>query len=354
MSRGLEWDGEDLLVRRDEPTGATIVVAIHSSRLGPATGGTRVRAYPSTADAVADAGALARAMTMKFALAAFPRGGGKGVIDVPPDLDVGARAGLLRRYGDLLHELEGRFRTGPDVGILPGDIDVIASTGAPYVHALTRSAAGPMGSAGPTALGVVSAMEAVCSRAFGSGALAGRRVVVQGAGNVGAALLGMLREAGARASFSETDPGRARALRVEGFREIPSDDVWDESCDLLAPCALGGVLNARTIPRLRCRAIAGAANNQLEHSGDAARLSERGILWAPDIAASAGGAVYVTGMEGLGWTDEVARAAVRRIGETVGLVLDRAVREGQSALEAAEAVARERIALGPVAMLRSR
>ena len=192
------------------------------------------------------------------------------------------------------------------------------------------------------------------SRAFGTGALAGRRVVVQGAGNVGAALLGMLRDAGAEASFSDTDPDRARALRTGGFREIPCDDVWDASCDLLAPCALGGVLSSRTIPRLRCRAIAGAANNQLEHPDDATRLSERGILWAPDVAASAGGAVYVTGMEGLGWTDEVARQAVRRIGETVGLVLDRAAREGESALEAAEAIARERIALGPVAMLRGR
>jgi len=314
VSREVAWDGEELAVRRDGPTGATIVVAIHSSRLGPATGGTRIRAYPSTADAIADAKALARAMTMKFALAAFPRGGGKAVIDLPHGVDVASRGALLRRYGAMLLELEGRFRTGPDVGVLPGDIDVIASTGAPYVHALTRSAAGPMGSAGPTALGVVSAMEALCSRAFGTGALAGRRVVVQGAGNVGAALLGMLRDAGAEASFSDTDPDRARALRTGGFREIPCDDVWDASCDLLAPCALGGVLSSRTIPRLRCRAIAGAANNQLEHPDDATRLSERGILWAPDVAASAGGAVYVTGMEGLGWTDEVARQAVRRIG----------------------------------------
>jgi leucine dehydrogenase len=339
------WDGEELILRRDEPTGATIVLAIHSSRLGPATGGTRLLSYPTRHAAVEDAMVLARAMTLKFALAGFPRGGGKAVLDVPRGLPTAARKGLLQRYGAMLRQLDGRFRSGPDVGVSSEDLEIIAEAGAPWVHALSGSVAGEAGSAGPTAIGVVEAIVAACESVFGTPSLTGRRIVVQGAGHVGSALVELLAEAGASVAVSELDPDVARSVAApHGLSTIPPASVWDAPCDVLAPCALGGVLNARTIPRLKCRIVAGAANNQLEHDDDAKRLADRGIVWVPDAAASAGGAVAVTGMESLGWSRERALEAVRAIGGTVREILRRAATQHRTTLDAARALASERLA----------
>src|SRR5262247_844018 len=158
------WDGEALHERADPETGATILIAFHSTRLGPATGGTRMKSYPSLDAARRDVRRLAEGMTYKWAAAGFPRGGGKGVLAVPPGLTPAARDGLLRRYGAFIRELGGRFWTGADVGTSARDMDVISETGAPYVFSRTPEHGGAGNSSGWTALGVEAGLRTTCSR----------------------------------------------------------------------------------------------------------------------------------------------------------------------------------------------
>jgi len=340
------WDGESLVVRRDEATGAWIVIAIHSTRLGPAAGGTRMKPYPDLDAAVRDALRLSEAMTLKFAAPALPFGGGKGVLMVPDGLEPAQRAALLRRYGELVHSLGGEFFTGPDVGTTPEDMDVIAETGAPYVFCRTP-AAGGAGDPGPyTALGVLSAIETVCDRRFGDRSLAGRRVVVQGAGDVGGALLRLLTDAKAEVAFSDIDDDRVRRFREElGVTAVPPAEALTTPCDVLAPCALGGVLDAETIPRLRCAAVAGSANNQLAADGDAERLAARGILYAPDFVANVGGAMAMPGIEALGWSvDEARQDVVDYVHGALTKIFDVADAEGITTDAAARRLAAEHLA----------
>jgi leucine dehydrogenase len=340
-----DWDGEAVVVRRDRPSGAWIFIAVHSTRLGPAAGGTRMRTYPDPGAALRDALRLAEAMTLKYAVPGFPRGGGKAVIAVPPDLDPAARTALLRRYGELVRELGGLFLTGPDVGTSSEDMDVIGETGSPYVFARTPARGGAGGSGPATALGVFAALEAAAGRVFGEDSLRDRHVLVQGAGSVGGALIERLLAAGARVSFSDVDPGAVRRFRDErGLEYVPPEAVFETPCDLFSPCALGGVLNEATIPRLRCRAVAGAANNQLATPEDAERLRARGILYAPDFVVSLGGAMAVTGLEAMGWTPAQAEREVLRIGDTLRKVFDRAEADGLTTEAAARRIARETLA----------
>lgn len=340
-----QWDGETTLIRRDVATGAWIVIAIHSTRLGPAVGGTRMRPYADLREAMADAHRLAAGMTLKFAVPGMPYGGGKAVIAVPPDLDPAARAGLLRRYGALVAELGGRYRTAPDVGTSSEDMDVIAETAAPWVFGRTpaNGGAGPSGPA--TAVGVHAAIEVVCERRFGDPSPRGRRVLVQGAGSVGARLIALLREAGAAVAFSDTDAAAARRWHDAGVPSVSPGDVASTACDVYAPCALGGVLNADTIPRLACRAIAGGANNQLASPGDAEALRARGILYAPDFVANVGGAMAGIRMEADGWSRERAEGEVTlRVREALARVFAIAEAADVTTDEAARRLAAERLA----------
>jgi len=306
-----DWDGENVIVRFDRPSRAWILIAVHSTRLGPATGGTRLRPYPSLESALADVLKLAKGMTYKYAVPGMPRGGGKAVIFTPPDLDPVRRTGLLRRYGELLHRLGGYFQTGPDVGTTPEDMDTIAETGAPHVFCRTP-AAGGAGSSGPlTALGVFTGIQVACEYLFSSPSLAGRRVLVQGLGSVGEKLVELLALAGARVAFSEVDDRLVdRYGGDHGMEFVPPDSVYAEPCDVYSPCALGGVLNDDTIPRLNCRIVAGGANNQLARPEAIEALRERGILYLPDYVVNVGGAMGITGMEALGWTQDEAKKQV--------------------------------------------
>lgn len=349
MSAGA-WSGEQLLERFDSETGATILVALHSSRLGPSTGGSRMKAYPDLAAARRDAERLSEGMTLKWAAAGFPRGGGKAVLATPPGvaLEGDRRDGLLRRYGAIIRELAGRFWTGADVGTSSRDMDVIAETGAPYVFSRTPAHGGAGDSSGWTALGVEAGIRTTCARLFGDPGLSGRRIVVQGAGSVGGALIERLLGGGAAVAFSDVVPEAVRRWRDErGVPFVNPAAVLETPCDVLAPCALGGVLDAVTIPRLNCRAVAGAANNQLgEPDTDAERLAARGILYAPDFVINAGGAVGITGQESLGWADDRARREVLRIGTTLGRVYDLALAHGITTEAAARRLAEERLARG--------
>ncbi len=339
------WGGERLLAQVDRPTEAWIVIALHSSRLGPATGGTRLMPYASFHAALRDALQLSAMMTWKFALADFPRGGGKAVLGLTRPLSSAERAGLLQRYGRIVHELGGRYQAGPDVGTGPADMDIVAQTAGPWVFSRTPQQGGAGDSAWATALGVLSAMQAVAEELFGEPSLRGRSVLVQGAGSVGSQLIELLLEAGARAAFADIDAVAVDLWRRRrGVTFVAPDAVPDFACDILAPCALGGTLNAQTIPRLRCRAIAGAANNQLAQPSDAQSLRQRGILYAPDFAINSGGAVAITGMEALGWSAEQAQQRVRGIATTLRAVLARARAEDIDPHEAAMRQARERLA----------
>ncbi len=341
------WDGESLITRRDAETGAWIFVALHSSRLGPASGGTRMIPYEDPEAARRDAMRLSAGMTYKWAAAAFPRGGGKAVIAAPSGLDSVSRTGLLRRYGMLVAELSGRFWTGADAGTTAEDMDVIAETGAPYVFSTTPSRGGAGGSGSWTALGLFAAMETVCSRLFGHASVAGREVLVQGAGSVGTPLIEKLAGAGARVSFTDVDPGAARKFAGKSeVRFVPAEETFQTPCDVFAPCALGAILNAGTIPRLICRAVVGAANNQLAEPADASRLDARGILYAPDFVVNAGGAIAVTGIEALGWSRPRAESEVLAIAATLSRVFDRSESEGVTTDVAARRLAEERLREG--------
>jgi leucine dehydrogenase len=305
------WDGETVIIQNDKPTGAWIIIAIHSTQLGPAAGGTRVKTYPDLKAAIQDAHRLSAGMTFKFAVPGIPFGGGKAVIAVPENFEQHSRPTLWRRYGQLIHKLGGLFYTGPDVGTSSEDMDIIAETGAPYVFARTP-AAGGSGSPGPfTALGVFTGIQVACEHLFQNPSLNGRRVLVQGTGSVGGLLIRHLQKAGAEVLFSEVDEKAISYYRDEQGLEFISDEaVYETACDIFAPCALGGILNEMTIPRLKCRAVAGGANNQLAEKKDAGRLQVRGILYAPDFVINVGGAMAVLGMETEGWSPEQARTEV--------------------------------------------
>jgi leucine dehydrogenase len=340
-----EWDGECLVVRHDRPTGAWMFVAIHSTRLGPATGGTRMKTYPGLDAAVRDALRLSEAMTYKFAVPGLPFGGGKAVIALPDGFDPAARPALLRRYGGLVRQLGGVYRTAPDVGTSSADMDVVAETAAPFVFG-RPPASGGMGDTGPiTGAGVFAGIQVVCEQLFGEASVRGRRVLVQGAGQVGGTLIGLLRQAGAEVLFSDVSETAVRRYRDEmGLEFVPGEAVYASPCDIFAPCALGGVLNAHTIPSLRCRAVAGGANNQLEAAQDAERLRARGILYAPDYVINAGGAIAGTGIETFGWTHTQAETQVaQNIQLALRRVFQTAAAEGVTTAAAARRLADERL-----------
>jgi len=327
------WRGEHVVLHYDAAAEAWIVVALHSSVLGPATGGTRMRTYPDLEHAVADALALSAGMTLKYAVGSFPRGGGKAVIYPTRVLSDKERARLLERYGRILKELAGLFWTGPDVGTSSSDMDIIARTGAPFVFSRTQEGGGA-GSSGPyTALGVFTAIQVACDRLF-DGGLRGRTVLVQGVGSVGATLAEHLVDAGAHVLVCDVNAeASARIPHASGV--VAPEAVYDTACDVFAPCALGGALTQDNAPMLRCRLVAGGANNQLASPAVAEQLAERGVVYIPDFAINVGGAMAITGIEAMGWTrDEAARRVVSSVRAAVEGILDGSA-SGQRSTEAA-------------------
>jgi leucine dehydrogenase len=331
------WDGEHAVVRHDAESGAWMFVCIHSTALGPAGGGTRMRVYPAPAEGLADAMRLSGAMTRKMAGAGMPRGGGKAVLAVP-ELPTGEpRRRLLRRYGELVASLGGSYRTAGDMNISPEDLDVVAET-CPWVYGTT----GRGGNSGRgTARGGLHAVRATVEHLFGSPELGGRTVLVQGAGAVGALLARELAAAGARVLVSDVDAPRAAAT---GCETVPPERALETEVDVYAPCAVGGTLNAESIPRLACRAVAGCANNQLAEPEDAERLQKRGILYAPDYVVNAGGIIQLIGLEDEGWDEEQLQAGLARIGDTLRTLFAEADAENITPFDAADRLVRRRLA----------
>jgi leucine dehydrogenase len=314
------------------------VVAIHSTALGTALGGTRLWRYDSEADALGDALRLSRGMTYKNAMAGLDAGGGKSVLLMPERL--ADREALFLAHGRCVEALGGVYTTAEDVGTSPADMDVVARE--------TRHVAGTSDGTGDpsprTARGVFRAIQAAAAHRLGSAELRGVRVALQGCGNVGAALAAQLAEAGATLVVSDVDAARAeRVTGTLGGRAVAPDAIYDVEADVFAPCALGGILNAETIPRLPCAIVAGGANNQLREPADGARLAERGIVYVPDYVANAGG--VITGFGELsGHPPEWGIARVDGIYDTVREVLRLADEGGILPHEAADRIAEARIA----------
>jgi len=339
-----EWDGELTVVHRARSSEAWMVVAVHSTALGPTAGGCRMMAYPSLAQAVLDAHRLSSAMTAKFAVCDLPLGGGKSVLAVPRIPTGSERVRLLHEFGDLLATLGGLYSSAPDMNTSATDMDVIAEV-TDHVFCRSPERGGSGNTAPATAAGVLNGVRATLESLHGSADLAGRRVAVQGAGAVGSILAARLREEGADVALADVDERRARNLAdVLGVRVVPADDVLEYPCDVLAPCAVGGVLSAETVPRLGCAGVAGAANNQLADPAVADRLDEAGILWAPDFVVSCGGVLHGVGLEVLGWTTDELEGRLRGIEDTLKGIFARAKADGVSTLAAAEATVRERLA----------
>ncbi|HEY8029561.1 MAG TPA: Glu/Leu/Phe/Val dehydrogenase dimerization domain-containing protein [Gaiellaceae bacterium] len=331
------WDGEEAVIRYDADSGAWMFVCIHSTALGPGGGGTRLRVYPTAADGLADAMRLSGAMTRKFAAADIPRGGAKAVLAVPELPQGDARRKLLLRYGELVASLGGTYRTAGDMNISPADLDVVAER-CQWVYGTTGRGGN---SARGTAIGTHHAIRATVEHVFGSPDLAGKRILVQGAGAVGADLVRLLQANGAEVLVSDVDESRAATT---GAIVVPAADLIGTECDVYAPCAVGGTLNAETIPRLRCRAVAGCANNQLAEPDDGDRLHEAGILYAPDYVANAGGVIQLVGLEDLGWSESELMDGLARIGDTLRTLFHTASEQGITPAAAAEQLAAARVA----------
>lgn len=328
---------EQVVFAHDPSVGLRTIVAVYSTALGPALGGTRFFPFASEEDAFRDVLRLAKAMAYKAAAAGLDLGGGKAVIVGDPRTD--KTPALLRAYGCVLDRLGGAYLTTADVGTDAADMAVIAET--------TRYVTGtPSGAGDPspnTSYGVYCGLQAVAERLWGSPSLSGRHVVVQGTGKVGSGLVRLLAGEGARLTLADIDLAAVEALAAEvGAEVVAAAAALSTRCDILAPCALGPVVTDDTLKAFACRAIAGAANNQLERLDHGPALAEAGILYAPDYVLNAGGLINVAG-EVLGFDAAEARRRAEAIAGTLRRVFERANAEGIDPASAADAIAQERI-----------
>jgi leucine dehydrogenase len=342
---------EEVLIRRGPRSGLFTIAAIHSTVRGPALGGCRMWHYQDTRAGLRDALRLARGMTYKSAVAGLDLGGGKGVIVLPsgaPPPVGSARRDVLLDFAGTVEVLGGRYITAEDVGTSTRDMTVIAGA-TRHVTGLPRRSGGSGDPSPFTALGVEAAVLATAERAFGSASLKGRSVAVVGLGHVGLRLARLLARRGAKLVVADIDPAKeAEAARLGAQWTTPAT-AMTAPVDILAPCALGGVLNRLSVPQIQARVVAGAANNQLADDGVADLLQAHGILWAPDFVANAGGIINISvELEPGGYDPARARRRVRAIADTLAEVYDRAGATGATPLSAAMALAASRLA-GPPA-----
>lgn len=333
---------EKVLLFQNEDVGLRAVLAIHSTVLGPAAGGCRMWTYASDLDAVEDAMRLARGMTYKYAAAGVNLGGGKIVILGDPKKQKSEM--LFRAVGRFINNLRGEYWTGEDVGTTLQDMDYIRME-TPYVITLSQESggAGPIG--GATAYGVLQAMRACANETWGTTSLQGRKVVVQGLGAVGYPMVDYLVKEGAAVSVADIDPAKVGAVQSQySVGAVNSAEVFGAEADIFCPCALGGVVNDETLPRFRVKIICGSANNQLlaERHGD--ELQRRGILYAPDYIANAGGTVFDTDRLWGGVNAKRGMNKVSQIFERMQQVIDISKREQIPTYLAADHLAEARIA----------
>jgi glutamate dehydrogenase/leucine dehydrogenase len=338
---GMAAGGHELVVHGHDPvSGLRAIIAIHSTRLGPALGGTRFRRYPTEAAALTDALRLAEGMTLKAAAAGLDLGGGKAVLVGDPLL---AGPDLWAAYGRLVDRLGGAYITAEDVGTTVADMVLVAGE-TRWVMGLPLEQGGSGDPSPMTARGVRAAMTAAAEHLWGGADLTGRRIAIQGVGKVGSGLARLLAADGADLVVADARPEVARSVAAEtGAAVADPEDVLFTEADIVAPCALGAVLSPTTIPGLRCAAVVGSANNQLAHEGDAKLLADAGILYAPDFVVNAGGIINIATEVAGAYDAAEAGRQVDGIHDTMVAIFRRADRDGTTPHEAAVAAARDRL-----------
>lgn len=327
-----EYGCESITFVHDAPSGLQAIVAIHSTRRGPAFGGIRTLSYRSQSAALTDAVRLAQAMSFKSAVADLPAGGGKTVIIKHDGMN---REPAFRALGKAIQKMGGSYFTGLDVGTSVDDLKALGTE--------TKYAAVKLDFGKSTARGLVAAIKAGLKSATGSDGLDGRRVAIQGLGAVGAELARLLHAGGAALTVADTNPVVAARVGEETGAEVVSPTrILTVACDVLSPCALGSVLTGGIVDSLQCKVIAGSANNQLASISVGKELAAAGITYVPDYVANAG--ALIKGVTEHVQGKEVGYEVVDRIGQTVALVLERAKKAHKPTQEIAEQIARERLA----------
>lgn len=310
-------DLNELHFRHDKASGLRAIIAIHNTRLGPALGGCRFMSYSSDDDAIDDVIRLARGMSYKAAIANVPQGGGKAVLLRP--LEPFDRQDLFQAFGRFIQDLGGRYITAVDSGSLISDMDEVARQ-TPYVSGTSSDGHDP---SPVTALGVYAGICAAVRHQLKRDSVNGLHIAVQGVGNVGYALAALLHRDGARLTVSDTNAQRVqRCVDEFAATAVATDEIYRVDCDVFAPCGLGGILNEKTIPQLRCTIVAGAANNQLSSDIQGNVLHRRGILYAPDYVINAGGLIQVS----LGYLkkpDSEIKQRTMALGSTLADLFDR-------------------------------
>lgn len=328
---------EKVLLANDPASGYRGIIAVHSTTLGPAVGGTRFWNYASDEEALADALRLSRGMTYKTALAGLPLGGGKSIIIGSDEND--NREVLLRAHGRFVDALKGSYITAEDVGTSPADMEIVR-TETPYVAGLL----GRSGDPSPfTARGVFRAIQAATKYLLNTDSLSGAAVAIQGCGHVGYSLAKLLHNAGAKLFVSDVNAESASRVAHDFSAEIvPPDEILLVHADVLAPCALGGIINDHTVPELKVRIVAGAANNQLLEERHGEMLQDRDILYVPDYLANVGGVLNGC-TELLGWKAAEATRRIDEIYDTTLAICETAKAKGITTNKAADQLAEDRL-----------
>jgi leucine dehydrogenase len=335
-----EFGHEQVVFCNNNDVGLRAIIAIHNTTLGPALGGTRMWPYDTEEEALRDVLRLSRGMTFKAAVAGLNLGGGKAVIIGDPRKD--KSEGLFRAFGRFIDSLNGRYITAEDVGIDVNDMEFIFQETENVVG--VHQAPGGSGDPSPyTAYGSIQGIKAALQKVFGNEDLSKRSFAVQGTGHVGLHLVKQLREEGAKVFVCDImEDSLAEAVEL-GAEAVGTDEIYDLDVDVFAPSALGAVINEDTLPRLKCKIVAGPANNQLANDEAGNELERRGILYAPDYAVNAGGLMNVS-IEFEGWNHERALRMTRTIYYNVSRIFKIAERDGIPTWQAADRMAEERIA----------
>ena len=334
---------EQIVFCNDKDTGLRAIIGIHNTVLGPALGGTRMWKYANEWEALNDVLRLSRGMTYKSAISGLNLGGGKAVII--GDAKTDKTPELIKKFGEYVHSLSGRYITAEDVGTTTPDMDMIREI-TPYVTGISESKGGSGNPSPVTAYGVYMGMKAAAKYQFGTDNLGGKNILVQGIGHVGETLVGLLVAEGAKVQIADINEARLEEVSIKYGTPIYKDaDLYSAAVDIYAPCALGATINDDTVYKIQAKVIAGAANNQLANEQVHGKiLQERGISYAPDFLINAGGIINVYG-EIVGYGKEEARRRTENIYDTTLEIFREAELQQITTHQAALSIAEKRIAL---------
>lgn len=332
---------EQIVFCNDKDTGLKAIIGIHNSVLGPALGGTRMWNYANEWEALNDVLRLSRGMTYKSAMAGLNLGGGKAVII--GDAKTQKTPELMRKFGEFVHSLSGRYITAEDVGMVTADMDTVRDV-TPYVTGISEARGGSGNPSPVTAYGVYMGMKAAANNQFGSAALDGKKVLVQGIGHVGETLVDYLSKEGALVQITDINQDKLQEVSTKyGASIFTGDDLYSADVDIYAPCALGATINDDTVYKIKAKVIAGAANNQLANENvHGPILQERGILYAPDFVINAGGIINVYA-EIAHYDSAEAMRRTENIYNTTLEIFDYGVKHNLTPQKAAMAIADARI-----------